>query len=243
MAARSLLLAALFMAFTAAPGSAGASSPYVPPAATTPDQKYAACIATRDRMGSARLVLAEPGTDAEKAATASLASTLRDCDRRVLHGAAEPDHALLRGLIAEQLWVANIWQVSSSDSLDPNKINVDKGFDAVPALRDAYRLAACVAAIRPEAIDALLRTTPSSDAEQAAFEMLKPPISSCFPRGRSLALQRPMLRALLAEQLYRLLPPPGSGAPLYRRMRPVAPGVIAIPGQTNGTPMEKQNSH
>jgi hypothetical protein len=207
MGARFLLLTA-FVAAASSPAAAG--SPYAPPVATTPGQTYAACIAAKDRMGSARLVLAEPGTDEENGAFAALARAQGACSKRVLRGAAEPSRTMLRGLVAEQLWLANVWRLTGRGALDANRIDVDKGFDTVPTLQDTYRLAACVAVIEPEAIDELLRTTPSSATEHAAFEALQQPVSRCLLHGRSVALDRPLLRALLAEQLYRRFPPPGS---------------------------------
>jgi hypothetical protein len=243
---RSLLLAALFLAFTgmAVPAGGAPPSPFVP-AATTPDQKYAACLVDKDRMGSSRFVLAEPGTDDEKAAFASLTPALGHCNRHALHGAAEPEHAMLRGLIAERLWLTSVFRIETWRSIDydPDKMDFEKGFDATPDLRDTYRFAWCVATIQLEAIDALLRTRPSSDAEQAAFQALEPSMSRCFAHGQTLALQRPLLRALLAEQLYRRYPHPVVMNPVFRRPRPAQQGMIGIVGQTNGNPMEKQNSH
>jgi hypothetical protein len=244
METRFLLVAALSLAFAAGSVPAGASPPHSASTATTPSQKYAACVVARDRRGSDRFVRAEPGTDEEKAAFAALTHPIGDCGRRVLRGGAEPEHAMLRGLIAEQLWLTTVFRLDSSRSAayDPNRIDFEKGFDAPPELRDTYRFAWCVATIQSEAIDALLRTPPSSQAEQAAFDALKPPMSRCFAHGRALALDRPVLRALLAEQLYRRYPLPGFGL-VFHGARPKHQGMTGIPGQEDAPPVERQNSH
>ncbi len=247
MGIRTFLLAASSLILTAAAAPAAGGSPFkLLPTATTPAQKYAACVIEKDRMGSSRFVLAEPGTDDEKTAFVALTPALSYCDRHLLHGPTEPEHAMLRGLIAEQLWLTTVFRVGTSRSIDynSNKMDFEKGFDATPGLRDTYRFAWCVATINSEAVDALLRTLSSSDAEQAAFEALMPAMSRCFAHGQTLALQRPMLRAMLAEQLFRRYPLPGFISPIFPPTRPMRQqGMIAIPGQTNGTRMEKQNAH
>ena len=220
-------------------GAAGSASAEVssfalpPPVATTTGQKYGACLAERDKKGSDRLVKAEPGTSEESGALAALAPAMRSCARRLLKREPAPSLPMLRGLLAEQLWLRHVLMIGfPGGRIDPNGMDVDKGFDAVPELRDAYRVAACVASAYSDGVDALIRTHPSSPEERAAFEALKPAISSCLADGHSLTLAPPLLRAMLADQLYRTSDPPDGPlpAPGHARTRTggMHPGSVQI---------------
>jgi hypothetical protein len=247
-----LLVAALaVLAFGAAGTAPAAASPYgwpTRPPATT-GQKYGDCLAARDQQGSDRLVKAEPGTVEERGALASLTPAMRSCARHVLKREPAPSLPMLRGLIAEQLWLHHVLMVGFPNGrLDPNGMDIDQGFDAVPDLRDAYRVTTCVAIVYSDGVDALIRTRPSSPDERAAFEALKPAISTCLADGRSLTLAPPLLRAMLADQLYRTshpprvpLPAPGQSG---TRAGGIHPGSVQVEGRgVNGPWIPRPSPH
>lgn len=176
------------------------------PGELTANQHYAECIGRRDVRTSRALVLSEPGSPAEQYAYASLYDTVALCERRV-RGADGVDLPLLRGLLAERLWVGSVGKFERGDrpAPDPDRIDFDA---AVRGGTAAHRvLAFCVAYTRPELVDTLLRTEPDSKAEGAAVTELRPVIASCYPSGTSVSLRRGALRGSFAEQLFRRYPP------------------------------------
>jgi hypothetical protein len=90
---------------------------------------------------------------------------------------------------------------------------------ARPALRarDENELTAlCIDRQAADQATALFATDPGSDAETTAFRALGPAIISCVRAGRTMKLQRPVLRAMMALAAWRIVsePAPSSaGAP------------------------------
>jgi hypothetical protein len=173
------------------------------------DVRYAACVVAKGAHASARLVRSAPGSGDEKAALLALGSRLESCAHRVLKDLPEPDPVLTRGLLAERLWLGAVARFSGPGTpVDPNATDFETGFDVPPALQDRYRLARCVVYVDAVDTDGLIRTAAGSDAEQTAFGTLRGPIASCLANGHTLAMSKPALRAMLAEQLYRQYPQP-----------------------------------
>lgn len=112
---------------------------------------------------------------------------------------------LLRGGVAEVLYEENNPSRPSAEkdvagqggdydwTLDTPK----GGLDLLMAMT------ACYAAARPGEIHDLLLTTPASDAEAVLLEKMADRFGSCLPAGTKLSMNPLMLRAALAEGLYR----------------------------------------
>ncbi|MDB5692272.1 MAG: hypothetical protein JWO81_1335 [Alphaproteobacteria bacterium] len=84
---------------------------------------------------------------------------------------------------------------------------------ARPALRarDENELTAlCMDRQAPDQATALFATDPGSDAETAAFRALGPTLVSCVRAGRTVKLERPVLRAMLALAAWRLVSQPAA---------------------------------
>lgn len=188
---------------------AGASTALADPPKLTANQRFAECIARGAPADSRALTLSAPGSPSEQVAHGSLYDMVARCQRAARSEGKAAGLFLLRGLLAERLWVRQVATFRAPDqpAPDPDRVDFEAPFRATPALKSNYALAFCVAYTRPDLIDALVRTPVASSEEASAITALKPVIARCYPEGSSLTLDRMTLRATFAEQLYRRYPP------------------------------------
>jgi hypothetical protein len=71
------------------------------------------------------------------------------------------------------------------------------------SLAPVFALSECAVAAQPGQVRDLLATELGSQGEGEAFRALSPALSSCFDSGMSFNTDRPTLRGMLAESLYR----------------------------------------
>lgn len=172
--------------------------------------RFAECIVRKEGAASATLVLSDPGTPAEDAAVATLAKSIKACDRAVRNMGLFPGRTLFRGAVAERLWLKHVLAFGpggTAKEYQPGAPEFAAGFDLAGDMKDNYRTYFCVVYSDPDGVDKLIRTSPTSASEEAAFNVLSGLTTRCMQRALPATFDRSIVRALLAEQLYRLYPP------------------------------------
>lgn len=124
-------------------------------------------------------------------------------------------HDIYRGMLAEWMIRTDERTFSSLPPL-PRQLTYSRSWYAVSG-RDSSvdEMATCVSESDPQETLALLRTTPYSDGESAAFGVLAPTLGACLRAGVKVAGNRQSLRAALADALYQRIanPAPAPAAP------------------------------
>lgn len=88
------------------------------------------------------------------------------------------------------------------------KLDDDRARDQVVLLM--YRLGDCTIRANPVETMAVLKASPGSSDEAAAFQSLVPTLASCVEKGASLKFDRQVLRGVLAFSYYSLAHAPGA---------------------------------
>ena len=165
---------------------------------------FGRCIAPRAIHAAQKLLATQPVSKAERNAARYLSDHGDPC---LTFGTIGQPTVLLRGAVAEGLLAGPlaggalrpapatpVWPVPDS-SVTSNYQRSNE---------ESYGFARCVVMASPNGVRALIDTKLDSDEERAAFDGLKPILSPCHTGVEGMRLDRPTLRALLAEGLYML---------------------------------------
>jgi len=136
-------------------------------------------------------------------------------------GRMELSTTLFRGAIAESLWRATAAARTSLPKAEPNPMGYEQ-FEAT--LRSANPMLArnadwpgsvlgrwmayCAARADPAGVDRLLWTGLGTAQELEALNALRPALATCLTRDQTVQTNRITTRALVAEALYQMPPPP-----------------------------------
>ncbi len=85
-----------------------------------------------------------------------------------------------------------------------SRVALDPARPAIQARDETELMTLCAVRAAPGEAASLFATEPASAAELAALRALAPTVSACLGAGRTMRLDRPNLRALLALAAYRL---------------------------------------
>ena len=185
------------------------------PAAAAPGtaQRYAACLA-QSHVAQARELLR---TSTASAANLPYRGMVQD-DRCVSQAFGSQvfspaDEAFstptLRGNLAEQLLLKQDAAVAALKPLPLEQKRYTRPWFAATGRHPAVdEMAVCMAATNPGGIAALIRTSPASGEEGAAFEAMSPALVKCLSAGTQLNVSRQAIRAALADALYQRLTNP-----------------------------------
>lgn len=196
---RSCLFAAAAISAAILPSSAS-TKPSAAAAASDPTQQYAKCAV--QRYEGAELLATQPGSPEE-------AEVLAEYGRRSC-AAPSSNSGLLRGVVAEQLFKDDFGAIGSQPTRDSIEIfTVDsselEAMDANGKKRlEMVAFGTCVAAAYPAKSTELLQTGTGSPAESKLIAEIQPAFSSCLSEGDQLRLEKPELRGVVAEGVYRL---------------------------------------
>ena len=158
---------------------------------------FAGCVVTYARKGAVELLAMDYATD-----------EYRKKMSRLTHGTADSCGAsftlassgfLLAGAIAERLLTeqANGDQFLRAVAYDPSKPDIiAHGTEEVIGI--------CLSRAAPKESWALLTSEPASDAEGAAINAITPSLGGCVAAGKSIKMNRPALRAIIALGAYQL---------------------------------------
>jgi hypothetical protein len=147
-------------------------------------------------------------------------------------GQMELSTTLFRGAIAESLWRATAAARTSLPKAEPSPIGYEQ-FEATlrganprlaqnadwPGLVLGRWMAFCAARADPAGVDRLLGTGVGTAEELAALNALRPALATCLTQGQTVETNRITTRALLAEALYQMQPPPAPAVPSGRSHR------------------------
>jgi hypothetical protein len=179
------------------------------PAAAAPNtaQRYGACVAQSRPAQARELLRASSPADLEQ----PLHSLVND-DRCVSQAFGnEPfsasDEAFstptLRGNLAEQLLLTKSAAVAALQPLPLEQKRYTRPWFAATGRHPAVdEMAVCMAATNPAGIAALIKTSPGSWDEGAAFEAMSPALTKCLSAGTKIEVNRRAIRAALADALY-----------------------------------------
>lgn len=194
-----------FIVFTALAGALVPSAAFAAPPSEPALLMFADCVLAKDQGDSVALVRSAPGSDDEGKAFAALRTLRRTCGKRIAQDSGLPDVMLFRGLLAERLWRA------TSAAVPPEKGNEQFPHESAAEFTAhkpvEFHLAECVATNKPALANELARSDPGSKEEAHATAGLGEVLGDCVPFGVPIRMNRIMLRAMLAEQLYRRYAP------------------------------------
>ncbi len=181
----------------------------VPAAATLPPgvvavHDFGRCIAPRAQRLATKLLATQPVSKAERDAYRHLTDNGEPC---LTFGTLGQPMVLLRGAVAEGLLSGPLAGAAMHPApATPVLTTVDSSVaeDYRRSNEDSYGFARCVAMAQPSGVRTLIAAIPDSAEERAAFDGLKPALDPCHTGVQGMRLDRPTLRALLAEGLYML---------------------------------------
>lgn len=153
------------------------------PLAVVALHNFAECVASRNSAGPVAVLAMDFRTDAYRDALRRLARGHNYCTTR--NSQLRFNGLLFSGGLAEALITRGITGTAVAVPRGPTEA-----------------LSYCVVGRVPDAVRALLRTEPASDAEVTAFEPIGPALQACVASG-TLTTNKPALRALLALATYR----------------------------------------
>jgi hypothetical protein len=131
---------------------------------------------------------------------------------------------ILRGMLAEAALGRSREAVAALQPLPLQQIYQRNWYAITGRHISVDEMGACIADTNPAGINALIRTQPTSNEENAAFGGLMDSLGKCLRAGVKLQASRPALRAALAEALYqRLNAPTPAPAPIVAATATEAP--------------------
>jgi hypothetical protein len=172
------------------------------PLAVVAMHNFAACVADRAHKPEAVLALA-PGSEDYQRAMRRLARGHDMCGSA--GGRLRFNPMLFAGGLAERL----LEQQRPPGGL-VRLLLPDPAAPPVVARDEADAMALCTVRRSPDAVAALFATGPASDDEKEAMTALGPTVAACLAAGRTLRINRPGLRSLIAVAAYRLARPEAS---------------------------------
>ena len=165
---------------------------------------FGRCIAPRAPRLAAKLLATQPVSRAERDAARHLTDNGDPC---MTFGTIGQATVLLRGAVAEGLLAGPL----AGAALHPapatpvwSTVDPSVAEDYRRSSEESYGMARCVVMAQPADVRALIDTLPDSAPERFAFDRLKPALDPCHTGVAGMRLDRPTLRALLAESLYML---------------------------------------
>ena len=215
-----VLLAALPAPLVAQYGSSPPPPQAMPPGKAAPDGatpapapasraellRAAVCVVGHEAEGARALLATTPFSPEERDHAARLLRAAERCLR--LRSQLATSALMFRGAVAEALY-------ESAFALPPAARNPAAAAAAyyqsatltaradAPQLTTHFELAQCAAPGHGDLVRALLATEPGTDAEMAALTALYPVFASCVRAGTQLRVDRGVIRAFVAEALYR----------------------------------------
>ena len=178
-----------------------------PAAAANVAQRYATCVAQSHPAQARELLQASSSAD-----LARPYRSLVDDDRclsQAFGGQAfsASDEAFstptLRGNLAEQLLLSQSAAIAALKPLPLEQKRYTRPWFAATGRHPAVdEMAVCMAATNPAGIAALMKTSPGSWEEGAAFDALSPALTKCLSAGTKIEVNRQAIRAALADALY-----------------------------------------
>lgn len=165
---------------------------------------FGTCAAVRASGQGQQVLASQPGSKAERAALNRLYDRTEGC---VTYEVTSAPVMRIRGAVAEGLIATSL----GGASMRPPQVTsavfaVDTSVDETRRrINDqVYGFGQCVVAAQPMAVRALADAVPGSPDERAAIGVLKPALGPCLPNSSTMRLDKPTLRAVLAESLYML---------------------------------------
>lgn len=190
------------LAIVAQDVSAKDTKPKVDPEAVRVMHDFGRCVG--QSRTSARLLSTLPYSPEEQALAGRIANS--DC----LRGGGELRFRapLLRGLVAEQLYLYNFAGdrprgTAAPVFADPAPAVLAAASDKQRSAVTMIRFGACVASIDKAGIVALFKTPATSASERKAYAAFQPALGRCIESGASFHMNPFTLRGFLAEGAYR----------------------------------------
>lgn len=185
------------------PGTALADSamPPVPDAlALEALHNYAACAVAANPKGAAALLALDVQTEAYQSALRRYAKGFDRCNA--------PGHMLrFSGLP----FAGDLAEALMAKAANPQAL-ADAAQRPIPSARSLPEfVGACVAHALPAEVTAVLATAPGSQEELSALQATGATLPGCVPKGKTLTLNKPAVRAMYALGAYRLVTAPADG--------------------------------
>ena len=165
---------------------------------------FGRCIAPRAQRLATKLLASQPVSKAERDAARHLTDNGEPC---LTFGTIGQPTILLRGAVAEGMLSgpmagAPLRPAPATPVWATVDTSVAEGYRK--SNEESYGFARCVVMAQPGGVRTLIDAKPDSPEERAAFDGLKPALAPCHTGVEGMRLDRPTLRALLAEGLYQL---------------------------------------
>lgn len=176
-------------------------------AAPSNAQRFGSCVA-QSRPAQARELLLASNSEEAARPLRSLVSDDRCISKTFGNEPFSPsDEAFstptLRGNLAEQLLLNQSAAVAALKPLPLEQKRYTRAWFAATGRHPAVdEMAVCMAATNPAGIAGLIRTSPGSSEEGAAFEAMTPALIKCLSAGTQLNVSRDAIRAAVADALY-----------------------------------------
>lgn len=157
---------------------------------------FAQCVVRGDPAKAQQILATKAGSAEERSLLLRVAQGRNGCLGK---GTLRMAGNWMRGALAEQLYLRTYPQPVSEAARPTAEVRpAGEGAQVYHAYAD------CVVARNAPMADTVLRATPGSEAEKAAYRDSMPTLSSCLAGGpdKQLAIDRTVLRGYLAESLY-----------------------------------------
>ena len=163
------------------------------------------CVIRRQPARTRNLLDTIPGSYEEGTILTSFDSRMESCYDYFRTGgrALEVPLNVLRGTIAESYYnsefsggisAAAVPSEHAASWVQPRPIG-----EQISQIEMLHAMARCVTIRQPAGVHAVMRATPYTPAEAAAFRTLQPDLSACLDSGIEFTASRQVLRGLLAE--------------------------------------------
>ncbi|MET0362804.1 MAG: hypothetical protein ABW048_13740 [Sphingobium sp.] len=157
------------------------------------------CVVAADKAGAVALLNTYPYSDGERRQAAALITAKGACGRA--QGRVPTFH--LRGSIAESLYRQKFAQAPVSGEV-PVVMPSEADWESRASVVKRNQLAACLTSADVIAVDTLVRSVSGSNDEADSYTSLQPALNNCAQKIGSMEIHAEMLRAALAESIYRL---------------------------------------
>jgi len=165
---------------------------------------FGSCAAMRASGQGQQLLASQPGSKAERATLDRLYDRTEGC---VTYAVTHAPVMRIRGAVAEGLIATSLGgasmrtPVASGIVFAPDS-SVIEGRSRIN--EQVYGFGQCVVAAQPMAVRTLIDTAPDTAGESSAIRTLRPALAPCLSNASAIHLDKPTLRAVLAESLYML---------------------------------------
>ena len=164
---------------------------------------FGGCTAVRASKLGQQLLASEPGSSAERGMLDRIYDRIGTC---LTYDAMHAPVTRLRGAVAEGLIATSLGGAAMRQPTVQPIFARDASVSGSRQRTNAeiYGFGQCVVAAQPIAVRSLLDTAVDTPAERLAVQALRPTLAPCLSNASALRLDRPTLRAVLAESLYTL---------------------------------------